>query len=170
MTAALCVEQGIIQPDAEQDIIRLACIERHRGTGQISLGFTHGFQLKTGAVASTVAHDSHNLIVMGINELDMALAANELVKMGGGMIVVENGKVLAQVPMTIAGLMSEKSLLEVVKEVAELEKAYKQIGCPLNAPFMTFSLIALPVIPEIRISNRGIVDVTQFMLIEVEIG
>lgn len=170
MTAMLGVEKGIIQPDVEQDIIRLACIERHRGTGQISLGFTHGFQLKAGAVASTVAHDSHNLIVMGINEQDMALAANELVKMGGGMIVVENGKVLAQVPMTIAGLMSDKSLLEVVEEVAELEKAWKQIGCPLNAPFMTFSLIALPVIPEIRISNRGIVDVTQFKLIEVEIG
>lgn len=170
MTAMLGVEQGIIQPDVEKDIIRLACIERHRGTGQISLGFTHGFQLKAGAVASTVAHDSHNLIVMGINEQDMAFAANELVKMGGGMIVVENGKVLAQVPMTIAGLMSDKSLLEVVKEVAELEKAWKQIGCPLNAPFMTFSLIALPVIPEIRISNRGLVDVTQFKLIEVEIG
>lgn len=170
MTAMLGVEQGIIQPDVEQDIIRLACIERHRGTGQISLGFTHGFQLKAGAVASTVAHDSHNLIVMGINEQDMALAANELVKMGGGMIVVENGKVLAQVPMTIAGLMSDKSLLEVVKEVAELEKAWKQMGCPLNAPFMTFSLIALPVIPEIRISNRGLVDVTQFKLIEVEIS
>lgn len=170
MTAMLCVEKGIIQPDTQQDIIRLACIERHRGTGQISLGFTHGFQLKAGAVASTVAHDSHNLIVMGINEQDMALAANELVKMGGGMIVVENGIVLAQVPMTIAGLMSDKSLLEVVKEVAELEKAWKQIGCPLNAPFMTFSLIALPVIPEIRISNRGLVDVTQFKLIEVEIG
>ncbi|SDN60807.1 Adenine deaminase [Paenibacillus sp. yr247] len=169
MTAMLDVQQGIIQPDVEQDIIRLACIERHHGTGQISLGFTHGFQIKAGAVASTVAHDSHNLIVMGINEQDMAFAANELVKMGGGMIVVENGKVLAQVPMTIAGLMSDKSLLEVVNEVAQLEKAWKQIGCPLNAPFMTFSLIALPVIPEIRISNLGIVDVTQFKLIEVEI-
>jgi adenine deaminase len=157
MTAMLDVKQGIVQPNVEQDIIRLACIERHHGTGQISLGFTHGFQVKTGAVASTVAHDSHNLIVMGINEQDMAFAANELVKMGGGMIVVQNGKVLAQVPMTIAGLMSDKSLLEVVNEVAQLEKAWKQIGCPLNAPFMTFSLIALPVIPEIRISNRGIV-------------
>ncbi|MBP1967015.1 adenine deaminase [Paenibacillus aceris] len=169
MTATLSVEQGIIQPDTEQDIVRLACIERHRGTGEISLGFTHGFQLKSGAVASTVAHDSHNLIVMGINEQDMAFAANELIKLGGGTIVVENGSVLAQVPLTIAGLMSDKSLLEVVEEVAQLEGAWKQIGCPLNAPFMTFSLIALPVIPEIRISNRGIVDVTQFKLIDVEI-
>jgi adenine deaminase len=170
MTAMLRVEQGVIQPDVEQDIIRLACIDRHHGTGQISLGFTHGFQVKTGAVASTVAHDSHNLIVMGINEQDMAFAANELVKLGGGMIVVENSKVLAQVPMIIAGLMSDKSLLEVVKEAEQLEQAWKQIGCPLNAPFMTFSLVALPVIPEIRISNRGIVDVTQFKLIEVEIS
>lgn len=169
MTATLSVEQGIIQPDTEQDIVRLACIERHRGTGQISLGLTHGFQLKSGAVASTVAHDSHNLIVMGINEQDMAFAANELIKLGGGTIVVENGSVLAQVPLTIAGLMSDKSLLEVVEEVTQLEGAWKQIGCPLNAPFMTFSLIALPVIPEIRISNRGIVDVTQFKLIDVEI-
>lgn len=169
MTAELAVEQGIIQPDAEQDIIRLACIERHRGTGQISFAFTHGFQLKSGAVASTVAHDSHNLLVMGINEEDMAFAANELVKLGGGMIVVENGKVLAQVPMTIAGLMSDQTLVEVVKQVTELEQAWKQLGCSLNAPFMTFSLIALPVIPEIRISNRGIVDVTQFKLIDVEI-
>ncbi|MFC5528228.1 adenine deaminase [Cohnella yongneupensis] len=168
-TATLAVEQGIIQPDAAQDVIRLACIERHRGTGQISLGFAHGFQVKSGAVASTVAHDSHNLLVMGIDEQDMAFAANELVKIGGGMIVVENGQVLAQVPMTIAGLMSEKSLSEVFTEVVELEQAWKQIGCLLNAPFMTFSLIALPVIPEIRISNRGLVDVTQFKLIDVEI-
>lgn len=170
MTAALKVEQGIILPDAGQDIVRLACIERHHGTGQISLGFTHGFGLKSGAVASTVAHDSHNLIVMGIDEREMAFAANELVRIGGGMIVVEGGKVLAQVPMAIAGLMSDKSLLEVVQEVAELEQAWKRIGCPLNAPFMTFSLIALPVIPEIRITNRGLADVTKFTLIDVEIG
>jgi adenine deaminase len=170
MTATLSVEQGVIQPDIQQDVVRLACIERHRGTGEISLGFSSGFQLKAGAVASTVAHDSHNLIVMGIDEQDMAFAANELVKLGGGTIVVENGRVLAQVPLTIAGLMSDKSLLEVVEEVAQLEGAWNQIGCPLNAPFMTFSLIALPVIPEIRISNRGLVDVTQFKLIDVELN
>ncbi|MCQ6561314.1 adenine deaminase [Paenibacillus mendelii] len=169
MQAMLQVEQGIIQPDAKQDIIRLACIERHHGTGQISLAFAHGFQVKTGAVASTVAHDSHNLLVMGIDEQDMSFAANELVRMGGGTIVVENGKVLAQVPLTIAGLMSDKSLLEVVDEVTQLDQAWKQIGCSLNAPFMTFSLIALPVIPEIRITNRGLADVTAFKLIDVEI-
>lgn len=169
MTAELTIQQGIIQPDTEQDIVRLACIERHQGTGQISLAFAHGFQVKTGAVASTVAHDSHNLLVMGIDEADMAFAANELIRLGGGMIVVENGVVLAQVPLTIAGLMSDKSLSEVVKEVAQLDQAWEHIGCSMNAPFMTFSLIALPVIPEIRISNRGLVDVTQFKLIDVEL-
>ncbi|MBS4218579.1 adenine deaminase [Bacillus sp. FJAT-49711] len=169
MTASLQVVDGFIQPDLEKDILQLACIERHHATGQISLGFAHGFQLKKGAVASTVAHDSHNLLVMGTNAEDMAFAANELAKMGGGMIVVENQKVLAKVSMRIAGLMSDQPLETVVKEVQNLEQAWKEIGCPIHAPFMTFSLIALPVIPEIRISNRGIVDVTEFKLIETEI-
>ncbi|WP_233713479.1 adenine deaminase [Lederbergia citri] len=169
MTSNLQVVDGVIQPHVEKDILQLACIERHHATGQISLGFAHGFQLKKGAVASTVAHDSHNLLVMGTNPEDMAFAANELAKMGGGMIVVENQKVLAKVSMRIAGLMSDQPLETVVKEVQELEQAWKEIGCPIHAPFMTFSLIALPVIPEIRISNRGIVDVTEFKLIETEI-
>ncbi|HEY4551620.1 MAG TPA: adenine deaminase [Bacillaceae bacterium] len=169
MTATLQVQDGIIQPDPERDILLLACIERHRATGQISLGFARGFQLKKGAVASTVAHDSHNLLVMGTNTEDMVFAANELAKLGGGMIVVDNGKVLGQVRMPIAGLMSDQPLEAVVDEVQQLEEAWKQIGCPLNAPFMTFSLIALPVIPEIRITNRGIVDVTEFKLLQTEI-
>ncbi|MBS4223682.1 adenine deaminase [Lederbergia citrea] len=169
MMATLAVEDGVIQPDNEKDIIQLACIDRHHASGQISLGFAHGFQLKKGAVASTVAHDSHNLIVMGTNPEDMAFAANELAKVGGGMIVVEDQKVLALVKMPIAGLMSDQPLETVVEEVQQLEKAWKEIGCPINAPFMTFSLIALPVIPEIRISNRGIVDVTEFKLMETEI-
>ncbi|MGG4550721.1 adenine deaminase [Paenibacillus humicus] len=168
-TATLQVSGGIIQPDPKQDIVQLACIERHHGTGQISLAFAQGFQLRSGAVASTVAHDSHNLLVMGTNAEDMALAANELARLGGGMIAVENGQVLASVPMVIAGLMSDQPLETVTREVKQLAAAWQQLGCPLNAPFMTFSLIALPVIPEIRISNRGLVDVTEFKLIPVEI-
>ena len=169
MKTVLKVQDGFIQPDINQDIIQLACIDRHHGSGQISLGFAHGFQINKGAVASTVAHDSHNLLVMGTNPEDMALAANELINCGGGMIAVENGKVLARVAMPIAGLMSDQSLETVVQEVQQLEKAWKELGCPINAPFMTFSLIALAVIPEIRITNRGIADVTQFQLIETEI-
>ncbi|MBP3038551.1 adenine deaminase [Bacillaceae bacterium Marseille-Q3522] len=169
MTATLDVVDGFIQPDIENDILLLACIDRHHRSGQISLGFAHGFQLKSGAVASTVAHDSHNLLVMGADRNDMALAANTLAQSGGGMCVVENGRVLAHVKMPIAGLMSDQPLSVVVKEVTQLEKAWKQLGCPINAPFMTFSLIALPVIPEARISNRGIVDVTSFELVDAEI-
>lgn len=169
MTTTLEVKNGIIQPDLEQDVLQLACIERHHQTGQISLGFAHGFKLKKGAVASTVAHDSHNLLVMGTNPEDMAFAANELAKIGGGMIVVENGKVLAQVRMPIAGLMSDQPLETVVKEVKQLEAAWETLGCPIHAPFMTFSLIALPVIPDVRISNRGLVDVAEFKMIDVEI-
>ncbi|WP_054956827.1 adenine deaminase [Paenibacillus dakarensis] len=169
MIATLPVVEGYIQPDPAQDVIRIACIERHKGTGQISLGFANGFQLKSGAVASTVAHDSHNLLVMGTNPEDMAYAANELAACGGGMIVVQDGKILAKVAMPVAGLMADRSLEIVAAEVAEMEEAWKEIGCPLNAPFMTFSLIALPVIPDIRITNRGLADVTEFKLIETEI-
>lgn len=167
MTSTLPIKDNRIQIDLEQDIIQLACIERHKGTGQISLGFAQGFGLKAGAVASTVAHDSHNLLVMGVNQEDMAIAANKLAKSGGGMIVVEDGEVLAHVPMPIAGLMSDQPIETVVKQVRALEKAWQQLGCTIHAPFMTFSLIALPVIPEVRISNRGLVDVTKFELIDV---
>lgn len=165
----LPVVDGFIEHDLQQDVIRLACIERHRASGEISLGFVKGFELKKGAVASTVAHDSHNLLVMGVSEEDMALAANELARCGGGMIAVADGKVLAKVEMPVAGLMSDRPLAEVVTQVQSLEKAWKELGCPLNAPFMTFSLIALPVIPDLRISNRGMVDVTKFELVETEI-
>ncbi|WP_018931708.1 adenine deaminase [Gracilibacillus lacisalsi] len=170
MTATLPVDDGVVKIDLEQDIIQLACIERHKGTGQISLGFSQGFGLKSGAVASTVAHDSHNLLVMGVNQEDMAIAANKLAESGGGMIVVEDGEVLAHVPMPIAGLMSDQPIENVVEQVKALEKAWQQLGCTINAPFMTFSLIALPVIPEVRISNRGLVDVTKFELIDVVKG
>ncbi|WP_163539497.1 adenine deaminase [Gracilibacillus sp. YIM 98692] len=167
MSATLQVKNGIIQSDLDQDIIQIACMDRHHQSGQVSLGFVQGFQLQSGAVASTVAHDSHNLLVMGTNADDMAFAANKLADSGGGMIVVDQGKVLAHVPMPIAGLMSDKPLEVVVKQVEQLEKAWKQLGSPIHAPFMTFSLIALPVIPEVRMSNRGLVDVTNFELINV---
>lgn len=167
MVAKLPVVDGIVQMDMAEDIIQLACIDRHHQSGDISLGFVQGFSLKKGAVASTVAHDSHNLLVMGTNNEDMAIAANELAKTGGGMIAVLDGRIIAQVSMPIAGLMSDQPLENVVEQVQQLEKAWKELGSPLHAPFMTFSLVALPVIPEVRISNRGLVDVTKFELIDV---
>ncbi|TYA11149.1 adenine deaminase [Paenibacillus faecis] len=168
--ARLAVEDGFIRPSLEQDVLTLACVDRHRGSGEISLAFAQGFGLKRGAVASTVAHDSHNLLVMGADPEDMAFAANELARLGGGMIAVLDGQVLAAVPMAIAGLMSDQPLEVVVEQVQALEEAWRTLGSPLNAPFMTFSLIALPVIPELRITNRGLADVEQFKLIPVEIA
>ncbi|BAM48264.1 adenine deaminase [Amphibacillus xylanus] len=156
-----------IVTDLDQDVIKLACLDRHHKSGDISVAFAHGFKLKKGAVASTVAHDSHNLIVMGTNDEDMAFAANYLVELGGGMVVVEDGKVLAEVPLPVAGLMSDQRAEVVVEQVEKLEQAWKDLGCPIHAPFMTFSLIALPVIPDIRITNRGLVDVVKFDFIPV---
>lgn len=160
-------DAGYVGSDLQQDVIKLACIDRHHQSGDISVGFAHGFQLKTGAVASTVAHDSHNLLVMGASEADMVVAANALIDLGGGMIVVEAGEVIAAVPMPIAGLMSDAPVETVVEQVDDLVKGWQRLGCQIHAPFMTFSLIALPVIPAVRISNRGLVDVTNFQLIDV---
>ncbi|WP_082233262.1 adenine deaminase [Halobacillus massiliensis] len=168
-SAVLSVENGRIQPDIDQDIIHLSCIDRHHQSGAISNAFVSGFGIKKGAVASTVAHDSHNLLVMGSDIKDMAYAANELINRGGGMIVVENQKVIAEVPLPIAGLMSDQPVEKVTKQVQELERAWAHLGCNLHAPFMTFSLIALPVIPSLRITNRGLADVDTFSLIPLEL-
>src|SRR5699024_7394194 len=130
--------------------------------------FVTRFGIKHGAVASTVAHDSHNLLVMGADKDDMAEAANYLANAGGGMLVVNDGEVLAEVPMPISVLMSDQPLETVVEQVKQLEKAWQKLGCTIEAPFMIFSLIALPVIPEIRITNRGLADIHSFELIDVE--
>ncbi|MCP3027996.1 adenine deaminase [Halobacillus sp. A5] len=167
--AVLKVKENVIQPDLEKDIIHLSCVDRHHSSGQISNAFVKGFHIQRGAVASTVAHDSHNLLVMGVDKTDMAVAANRLAELGGGMIVVNNGKVLAEVPLPIAGLMSDQPLNIVNTQVKALDQAWKELGCRMNAPFMTFSLIALPVIPSIRITNRGIADVDKFELITLEL-
>lgn len=170
MTATLQVQSGAVQIDKGQDIIHLACIERHKGTGQISNVFVHGFQFQHGAVASTVAHDSHNLLVMGVDREDMAIAANRLAEIGGGLVAVRNGEVLAELPMPIAGLMSDQPLETVVEQVSKLVKSWENLGCRITDPIMTFSLIALAVIPEIRVTNRGLADVTTFELIDVVIS
>jgi adenine deaminase len=162
----LPINNGIIESDLSQDVIKLSCIDRHHQTGQISNQFVTGFQIKRGAVASTVAHDSHNLLVMGVSESDMAVAANYLSDIGGGMVCVLDGDVIASVPLPIAGLMSDAKETELLHQVEGLKAGWVRLGSPLHAPFMTFSLIALPVIPDIRISNRGLVDVTTFRLIE----
>jgi adenine deaminase len=153
--------------DLRQDIIKAAVIERHKATGAIGKGFVKGFNLKEGAVASTVSHDAHNLLIMGTNDEDMALAGNTLAEVGGGMTVVKDGKILAVLPLPIAGLMSEDSSEVIAKKIKALEESWKVLGCNLTSPFMTMALLALAVLPELRLTNRGLVDTVKFQFVDL---
>ena len=156
------VTNGLLQADASRDILKVAVFERHHNTGMVGYGFVKGFGIKKGAMAQTVAHDAHNLLVVGTNDKDMTLAANTLIACGGGMVAVADGKVLGLVPLPIAGLMSDKPLEETSQRVKELERAWKEIGCTLPSPFMTMALIPLACLPELRLTNRGLVDCRTF--------
>jgi adenine deaminase len=154
---------GQIRVDIARDLAKIALVERHKGTGGLQLGLVQGFGLtERCALASTVAHDSHHMIVVGTSEDDMALAANELARVGGGQILVKDGKVLALVELPIAGLMSDERADVVARKADELLDAFKKCGCQLNNPNMQLSLLALVVIPELRISDLGLVDVVKF--------
>ncbi len=154
---------GEILPDLQRDIAKIALVERHRGTGGVTMGLVSGFGFDSKcAVASTVAHDSHHMIVVGTDEASMAVAANSLARSGGGQVVVKNGKIIGQVRLQIAGLMSRERVDVVTKEAGTILKGFKACGCKLNNPNMQLSLLALVVIPELRISDKGLVDVTKF--------
>lgn len=158
----LKVTNGLLQSDVEQDVLKTAVFERHHETGKVGYGFVKGFGIKKGAMASTVAHDAHNLLVLGVNDEDMALAANTLIQCGGGMVAVADGKVLGCVPLPIAGLMSDLPVDVMSEKVEALEKAWEEIGCTMPSPFMTMALIALACLPELRLTDRGLVDCTKF--------
>ena len=161
------VQNGFAVSDTENDILKIAVIESHKATGNIGLGFVKGFGLKSGAIASTVAHDSHNMIVIGTNDDDMYYAAVELVKSQGGKIIVENGKTLAHLPLPIAGLMSDKSSDEVQAKIKELELSAQKIGCKIADPFMSMAFLSLSVIPELKITDKGLIDVNKFEITEL---
>jgi len=162
---------GEIQADLSRDIAKIALVERHKGTGKIMMGLVSGFGLTSKcAIASTVAHDSHQMIVVGTDDESMAEAANGLARCGGGQIVVKNGKVIGQVDLKIAGLMSNERADVVAKKAATILKGFKSCGCQLNNPNMQLSLLALVVIPELRISDKGLVDVTQFKFVSLVEG
>jgi adenine deaminase len=159
------VEDGLAVADVERDILKIAVIERHRGTGNTGLGFVRGFGLKRGAIASSVAHDSHNLIVVGTNDVDMMAAVHAVADMGGGLATVENEAVRARLPLPIAGLMSDQPLEVVREEMDELLAVARDMGSQLYDPFMTMSFLALPVIPALKLTDRGLVDVSQFKFV-----
>lgn len=152
---------------ADPGINRLAVVERHGINGNIALGLVKGFDLKRGALASSVAHDSHNLIIVGENEKSMEQAAQAVADMGGGMAAVDGEAVLAFLALPAAGLMSPGSAAEVAAGYEALEHAARHLGCKLPSPFMTLSFLALPVIPELRLTDRGLVDVNAFDLVDL---
>lgn len=148
--------------DPERDLLKLVVIERHRGSGRKGFGFVRGFGLRQGALASTVAHDSHNLIVVGVSDSDMVVAANILRELGGGLVVVNKGQVEAQLPLPVAGLMSAAPLEQVVAWKKEVNQAALELGATLAQPFMALSFMALPVIPKLKLTDQGLVDVESF--------
>lgn len=161
-------KNGEILADRERDIAKVAVVERHEGTGRVQVGLVNGFGFNSScAIATTVAHDSHHMIVVGTSEKDMATATNELARLGGGQIVVRDGKVIGKVELPIAGLMSNERANVVAKKAATVLQGFKQCGCQINNPNMQLSFLALVVIPELRISDLGLVDVTQFKFIPV---
>lgn len=163
----LDTSDGFMSSDISQDVLKTFVFERHHETGSIGKGFVKGFGIKKGAMASTVAHDAHNLLVVGTNDEDMALAANTLIKCGGGMCAVCDGEILGVVPLPIAGLMNDRSLDEVALMVSKLEDAWEVIGCTMPSPFMTMALIPLACLPELRLTNRGLVDCRTFSFSEL---
>ncbi|MBR7142813.1 MAG: adenine deaminase [Clostridia bacterium] len=166
---SLPVENGAILADTRQDVLKAFVFERHHATGTHGVGFVKGFNIQCGAMASTVAHDAHNLLVIGTNDEDMALAANTLMQCGGGMCAVQNGRVLGCVELPLAGLMNTQTAEEMSRRVEELDKAWKAIGCDIVSPFMTMALIPLACLPELRLTNRGLVDCRTFQFVSLEV-
>jgi adenine deaminase len=162
----LPVKNGAVAMDPRQDICQIALVERHRGTGKVVNGFVSGFGFNLPcAVASTVAHDSHQMIVVGTSKSNMAMAANRLGEVGGGVVVYKEGKEIALVRLPIAGLMSNERAELVAEKAARMVAAFQACGCHLNNAYMQLSLLALVVIPELRISDLGLVDVTRFEIV-----
>lgn len=168
LEAELSTAGGIIEMDRAQDVCQIALVERHRGTGDVVNAFVSGFGYDSDcAVASTVAHDSHHMIVVGTNKDDMAQAANRLHEVGGGIVVIKDGKELALVELPVAGLMSDQRAEIVADKAAAIVEAMRICGCRLNNAYMQHSLLALVVIPELRISDQGLIDVRTFEKVDV---
>lgn len=161
------IDNGNAVSNVDTDTLKICVIERHRATGNIGKGFVTGFNLKCGAIASTVAHDSHSMIVIGTNDFDMYTAAVALIKCQGGKVVVKDGEILANLPLPIAGLMSDKDFDYVIEKCEELNCAAHSIGCKIEDPFMTMGFLSLPVIPELKITDKGVFDTNKLDFIDI---
>ncbi len=161
------VRDGYVVADTDRDLLKLVVIERHKATGRMGKGLVAGFGLKKGALGTTVAHDSHNMIIVGTNDQDMLICARALAKIGGGLVAVADKKVRAQLPLPIAGLMSDQPAEKVVASLRQLLAQTQRWGSRLSNPFITLSFLALPVIPELKLSDQGLVDVNRFKFIDL---
>ena len=165
LTYDIAPVDGDKRPDPDRDLAKISVIERHGKSGRKATGFVHGFGMKTGAIAATVCHDHHNIVVAGMDHHDMAMAARRLGDIDGGFVVVQNGKILAELALPIAGLMSDQPFEIVRENLIKLRDAAKLIGVKLHEPFLQLAFLALPVIPALKITDHGLVDVTKFEII-----
>ncbi len=163
------VRDGSLVADPGRDLVKIAVLERHHASGRIGLGFATNIGLKRGAFASTVAHDAHNVVVLGVDDADMAACACRLADIGGGIVVAEGGRVVEELPLPIAGLMSDQPLTQVYDRLRSMERRLTAMGVSIEAPFMSLSFLALSVIPELKITDRGLVDVARFQLVPLGI-
>jgi adenine deaminase len=167
ITKKILLKEGVAYPDIKEDILKIAVVERHKATGNVGVGFVQGFGLKKGAIGSSVAHDSHNLVIVGTNDQDMLKVVEVIQAMRGGLVVVLDGRVLASLSLPIAGLMSGAPVARVNHQLKALHGAAKTLGCKIPDPFMTLSFLSLPVIPELKITDKGLVDVNQFKFVSL---
>ena len=161
------VVDGKVVPDPTRDILKLVVVERHRATGNVGVGFVRGFRLQRGALGSTVAHDAHNVVVVGTTDSDIIAAVKALEQMRGGQVVILDGRVEASLPLPIAGLVSDQPLETVIEKISELNSAAARLGCKLDAPFMTLSFMSLSPIPELKLTDQGLVDSVNLKLTSV---
>lgn len=161
----ITIRDGRAEANPKQDILKVAVFERHTASGNIGLGFVRGFGIKGGAIGSSVAHDAHNIIVIGDNDVDMARAASQIAEMGGGLVIAQRGEVVGALELPIAGLMSDRDIGHVVDHLKLMRKLGRDMGCKLGDPFMALSFLSLPVIPELRVTDRGLVNVGQFRIV-----
>ena len=169
MEATLTVKDGIVQPDTERDVLPMFCVERYGKNGNIGRGLIHGFGLKHGAIAGSVSHDHHNIVVVGIDKHDMLVAVKALAEAQGGFVVVDDGAVQAILPLPLCGLMSEAQTEVVDRELAEVRKAAHSLGCPLDTPFMALSFVSLPTVPALGLTDRGLIDVLNHSIVPLSI-
>jgi adenine deaminase len=161
------IVDGLAVPDIDRDIVKVSIIERHNASEPSPVGFVKGMGIKEGAMVSSIAHDSHNLVAVATNDHDLIEAAIQIVRMQGGIAVVRDGEVLSSLPLPVAGLMSDKTVEEVSEGIKSLSDAADTIGTTLEEPFMTMAFLSLPVIPKLKITDRGLVDVDRFRIIDL---